>query len=148
MVIFMMFSLILIFRINLKLGIPDFLFCMTSDSLVVAIAEINVMPFLVMAANMCPKNIEGSSYALIMSVINFGFFVSYQLGGLVNRIFGITAKNFDNLWVAVLITSLSGLLPIFSLFIMDIDSVMKEKKDIENVKIEKLNRSIHIINKN
>lgn len=34
------------------------------------------MPILVFACKMCPKNIEGTMYALIMSTINFGSMVS------------------------------------------------------------------------
>ena len=34
--------------------------------------ELNTMPILVLACKMCPKNIEGTMYALLMSTVNFG----------------------------------------------------------------------------
>ena len=34
------------------------------------------MPILVLACKMCPKNIEGTMYALLMSAINFGGMIS------------------------------------------------------------------------
>lgn len=32
----------------------------------------NIMPILVLACRMCPKNIEATMYAMLMSTINFG----------------------------------------------------------------------------
>lgn len=36
------------------------------------VGELNLMPILVLACRMCPKNIEATMYAMLMSTINFG----------------------------------------------------------------------------
>lgn len=41
------------------------------------LAEINMLPVLVMACRLCPKNFEGTMYAILMSVLNLGSMVSY-----------------------------------------------------------------------
>ena len=128
-IFFSLISLILVFRLNLKIGIPDYMFCMTADSLSIAISELVTMPILVMAANMCPKSIEGTTYALIMSVTNFSYFVSFQLGSLCNFILGITATNFDNLWIVVLVSNILQFFPLIMLFLVNIENVPQEKLD-------------------
>ena len=39
------------------------------------------MPLLVIACRMCPKNIEGTMYAMITSTLNCGAMTSIYLGG-------------------------------------------------------------------
>lgn len=62
------------------------------------------MPLLVLACRMCPKNIEGTMYALLMSTLNFGSIISLQLGGVLTYFLGISDTNFDNLWLLVVLT--------------------------------------------
>lgn len=57
---------------NRKLGIPDKVFCMGDGVINNTVGELNTMPILVLACKMCPKNIEGTMYALLMSTVNFG----------------------------------------------------------------------------
>lgn len=64
-------------RINVKLKIPDAIFCLGDSLLIQTLAEINTIPILVLACRYCPKNIEGTMYALIMSVLNFGNMISF-----------------------------------------------------------------------
>jgi len=42
----------------------------------VVIGELNSMPLLILACRMCPKNIEGTMYAILMSTLNFGSMMS------------------------------------------------------------------------
>lgn len=51
-------------------------------------------------------------YALIMSTLNFGGLLSYQLGGLLIYYLNITEKHFDNLWLLILIANVTTLLPL------------------------------------
>jgi hypothetical protein len=114
-------SLIMIFRLNAKVGISDEWFSMSGGFIAQAFAELNTMPILVLCCRICPKNIEGSLYALLMSTINLGGLLSYQLGGLVTIVLGITKTDFSNLWILSLITNLSYLLPLPLLFTMNMD---------------------------
>lgn len=105
-------QILLVTRVNTYLDIPDSIFCLCSGFLVQALAEINSMPLLVLCCQLCPKNIEGSLYALLMSTMNFGGLISFQLGGLIMICLGINQHNFDLLWLMLLITNLMMLLPL------------------------------------
>jgi len=72
------------------------------------------MPLMIIACQMCPKNIEATFYALVLAVINAGYLISYWLGGLMTIAWGITGEpgSFQNLWKLILTASL---LPLVSL---------------------------------
>ncbi len=70
------------------------------------------MPLLVLCCRICPKNIEGSLYALLMSTLNLGTLFSYQLGGRFTIALGINKTDFENLWILTLACNLSYLLPL------------------------------------
>jgi hypothetical protein len=67
---------------------------------------------------MCPKAIESTFYAFVTAVINAGYLLSYQLGGLLTFWLGITSTNFDSLWILITISSVFPILTLFFLFIM------------------------------
>lgn len=130
---FNMLTIILVSRFNIKLGIPDFFFCMTADALTTALAEINTLPLLVLACNICPKNIEGTLYAFLMSVINLGSLFSNQFGSLLTSYLGITATNFNNLSTLIFIANIVLLFPMPSLYLVDESKYVKEEiKSEEN----------------
>ena len=54
---------------------------------------------------MCPKNIEGTMYAMVMATWNLGSSISNVLGGLVMWAFSVTDTNFDNLSYMVFLTN-------------------------------------------
>jgi folate/biopterin transporter len=105
-------SLILITHANRSLGIDDRWFSM-GDSLILTVAgRIAYMPVLVLAARLCPEGIEATLFALLMSVMNIAALCSYQLGAGFTYFLGVTDVDFTNLWLLVLITNLSNLLPL------------------------------------
>jgi folate/biopterin transporter len=105
-------SLVLITHANRSLGIDDRWFSM-GDSLILTVAgRIAYMPVLVLAARLCPEGIEATLFALLMSVMNIAALCSYQLGAGLTYFLGVTDVNFINLWLLVLITNLSNLLPL------------------------------------
>ena len=53
--------------------------------------ELHLMPLMILACKMCPKQVEASFYAFVLAVINLGYLVSYQLGGIITYSLGITA---------------------------------------------------------
>jgi hypothetical protein len=63
------------------------------------------MPLMVLAAKMCPKQVEASFYAFVLAVINLGYLISYQLGGLLTYGLNITANQFTNLWILIIISN-------------------------------------------
>jgi hypothetical protein len=58
------------------MGIPDRLFTIGDSVIIQVIGELNSMPLLVLACRMCPKSIEGTMYAMLMSTLNFGAMLS------------------------------------------------------------------------
>jgi folate/biopterin transporter len=133
-IFFNMLSIVVTSRFNLKLGIPDFWFCLTADALTMALAEINTLPLLILACNICPKNIEGTLYAFLMSVYNLGSMVSNQFGAFLTISLGITNSNFENLSWLIFIANIFLLLPMPSLYLID-DSAynVKEKEKKEDI---------------
>eukprot|EP00294_Goniomonas_avonlea_P003121 CAMPEP_0114560238 /NCGR_PEP_ID=MMETSP0114-20121206/11354_1 /TAXON_ID=31324 /ORGANISM="Goniomonas sp, Strain m" /LENGTH=483 /DNA_ID=CAMNT_0001745773 /DNA_START=76 /DNA_END=1527 /DNA_ORIENTATION=+ len=105
-------QLLLIFRLNHKMGIPDGVFCLGESAILSVVGWINTMPILVLAARLCPKGMEGTMYAFIMSVNNFGGIVGSQIGALLTIALGVTEKNLSNFWLLVLICNASTVLPL------------------------------------
>jgi hypothetical protein len=129
--LFSLSSLILVERINIKLGIPDFVFCMGADALNTALSEINMLPILVLACNICPKNIEGTLYAFLMSVINLSSLFASQIGSIISLYLGITSNNFENFRWFILIANFSSFLPLPLLFIINDNDYINNDNDNE-----------------
>jgi folate/biopterin transporter len=105
-------SLVLVNHWNRALGISDHWFSF-GDSLILTVAgRIAFMPVLVLAARLCPEGVEATLFALLMSAINISGLISTQLGAGLTYLLGVTETNFDNLWLLLLITNLSSLLPL------------------------------------
>jgi Na+/melibiose symporter-like transporter len=139
-IIFNLLTVIVVTRMNLLLGIPDFVFCMAADALTTALAEINTLPLLVLACNICPKNIEGTLYAFIMSVLNLGSLFSNQFGSYMTSYLGITSNNFTNLSTLIIIANIVLILPMPSLCLVNdnayiIPNNKEEHDEEENQKI-------------
>lgn len=83
-----------------------------------AIARIKWMPLLVLAAKLCPPGIEGTFFALLMSIDNVGTLSSSWVGSVLLRVTGIRRTNFQYLWLTVLIRNGMRLLPLPFLFLV------------------------------
>lgn len=107
-----MTTLLLVTHANRALGIDDHWFSLGDSLVLTVMGQIAYMPVLVLAARLCPPGVEATLFALLMSVTNLAGLLSYQFGALLMHWFGITQTNFDKLWLLVLITNLSTLLPL------------------------------------
>jgi hypothetical protein len=67
-----MLDLLLVTRVNLRLGIPDHVFVLGDEAVSRAFKRLCMMPVYVLAARIVPPGIEGTVFALLMSVSNFG----------------------------------------------------------------------------
>ena len=105
-------QLLLVTGINGYIGIPDQIFAIICSFIVQATGELNMMPLLVLCCKICPKNIEGSLYALLMSTMNLGGMFSNQSGGLLMILLGITQTDFSFLWALILISSFVMIAPL------------------------------------
>lgn len=108
-----MTTLLLVTHTNRLLGINDHWFSLGDNLVITVIGQIVFMPVLVLATKLCPPGIEATFFALIMSVFNLGGTVSYWLGSMMMKWLGITENQFDLLWLLIIITNFSSLIPIF-----------------------------------
>ncbi|MGP0128539.1 MAG: folate/biopterin family MFS transporter [cyanobacterium endosymbiont of Rhopalodia musculus] len=107
-----MTMLLLVTHTNRVIGINDRWFSLGDSLILTVMGEITFMPILVLSARLCPKGIEATLFALLMSILNLSGLVSHELGALLTQWLGVTQTNFDSLWILVIITNLSTLLPL------------------------------------
>ncbi|TYZ61687.1 hypothetical protein PybrP1_005699 [[Pythium] brassicae (nom. inval.)] len=111
-------DVVLVTRTNLKLGIPDKAFVLGDAVIADVISRLKTMPVLVLCAKLCPKGVEGTLFALLMSISNFSYSVSEFWGAIICHALGIAKGSFDNLWLAIVIRSALKVTPIFFLFLI------------------------------
>ena len=104
--------LLLVTHANRALGIDDYWFSLGDNLILSVVGEVAFMPILVLSARLCPPGIEATLFALLMSIFNLAGFLSHELGGLLTYLLGVTENNFDRLWLLVVLTNLSTLLPL------------------------------------
>ncbi|MBI1240654.1 folate/biopterin family MFS transporter [Umezakia ovalisporum] len=107
-----MTMLLLVTHTNRVLGIDDRWFSLGDSLILTVMGQIAYMPVLVLAARLCPLGVEATLFALLMSVSNLAGMVSYEFGAMIMYWLGITETNFELLWLLVIITNLSTLLPL------------------------------------
>ena len=107
-----MTTLLLVTHTNRALGIGDRWFSLGDSLILTVVGQITWMPVLVLSARLCPKGVEATLFALLMSIWNLSGLLSHELGALLTSWLGVTESNFDNLWLLVVITNLSTLLPL------------------------------------
>jgi folate/biopterin transporter len=105
-------TLLLVTHTNRLLGIDDHWFSLGDSLILTVMGQIAFLPVLVLSARLCPAGIEASLFALLMSIWNLSGLVSQELGALLTHWLGVTETNFDHLWLLVVITNLSTLLPL------------------------------------
>lgn len=110
---------ILVIRYNIKLGISDFPFIIFSYSFMSMLGELIAMPLLSLAAVLSPQNLEGTSYSVFMSAINFGGILSNLFGSMLTNFLGITKNDFSNLPELILVANFISLIPLPFLFCLN-----------------------------
>ena len=128
--------LILITRTNLVLGINDKVFSIFDNLFMRMMAELNGIPVLVFACRICPKNIEGTMYALIMSTLNLGNMLSDQIGGFFIYVLGITSTDFKHLWILIVIENMFTVLLLPFLYFLKINEAQEIAEGEKKVKNE------------
>jgi MFS family permease len=104
--------IILVLHLNREMGIPDYVFAFTERVVITLAGQFITMPMVVLGARVCPVGIEGTLYALLMSVTNLGGVVSSEWGSMLTTMFGITSTNFTNLWKLMLLCNTFDLIPL------------------------------------
>lgn len=136
-----MTTLLLVTHANRSLGIGDQWFAL-GDSLVLTVAgQIAFMPVLVLSARLCPPGVEATLFALLMSVVNLAGLISHELGALVTHWLNVTETDFANLWILVLLTNLSTLLPLPLLGLLPAASAVEPDKEAAEGNLEAIDRT-------
>ena len=104
----------LVFHLNRPMGIPDYVFAAVERVILTLVGELVVMPMVVLGARVCPVGVEGTLYALLMSISNIAGVVSSEWGSLLTKMFGVTAVDFSALWKLMLVCHILDLIPILS----------------------------------
>lgn len=107
-----MTMLLLVTHANRAIGIDDRWFSLGDSLILTVMGQIAYMPVLVLAARLCPPGVEATLFALLMSVTNLAALLSYEFGAVMMHWLGVTETNFERLWLLVVITNLSTLLPL------------------------------------
>ncbi|GFP93613.1 probable folate-biopterin transporter 3 [Phtheirospermum japonicum] len=113
-----MLDLILVLRLNLIIGVPDYIVVVFDAAVSHMIGRLKWMPLLVLSSKLCPSGIEGTFFALIMSIDHVGSFSASWAGGFLLHALNVTRTKFDNLWLAIVIRSVFRVLPIGILFLI------------------------------
>ncbi|ETI53027.1 hypothetical protein L917_03718 [Phytophthora nicotianae] len=111
-------DVVLVTRANLKVGIPDKAFVLGDHVVADVIGRLKTMPIMVLCAKLCPRGIEGTLFALLMSISNLSYSVSEFWGAFVCDWMGITKDQYEMLWLAIVIRSALKVVPIFFLFLI------------------------------
>ena len=107
-----MTTLLLVTHANRAIGIDDHWFSLGDSLVLTVMGQIAFMPVLILAARLCPPGVEATLFALLMSIYNLAGFLSYELGAGLMHWLGVNETNFSNLWLLVVLTNLSTLLPL------------------------------------
>mmetsp|Transcript_34755 Transcript_34755/g.33075 ORF Transcript_34755/g.33075 Transcript_34755/m.33075 type:complete len:566 (-) Transcript_34755:44-1741(-) len=130
-------QLMLVTHYNRVLGIPDQLFALTDTVVLTVLGQVAFMPTLVLASRLCPPGVEGTLFASLMSIYNAAGTIASETGAGLTGLLGVTDKNFDNLPLLVTICSLTGLLPLPFINVLnqsninDIQEKQLEEKELE-----------------
>ncbi|KAM3246395.1 putative folate-biopterin transporter 2 [Capsicum annuum] len=143
-------DLILVSRVKLQFGIPDYVVAVCDAAISHMIGRLRWMPLLVLSSKLCPSGIEGTFFALLMSIDHVGSLTATWAGGLLLHTLNVTRTQFDNLWMAIVIRSFSRILPIGILFLVPNSDpsasilpaeMLKTKKCDDDLDTQKLERA-------
>ncbi|GKE68193.1 probable folate-biopterin transporter 4 [Tanacetum coccineum] len=80
------------------------------------------MPFLILSGQLCPPGIEGTLFALFMSINNFGSTMSSVVGAGLASVLDISSGSFDNLSLGIGIQVICTFVPVVFLFLIPKDA--------------------------
>ncbi len=114
---FFMVNVILILRLNVALGIPDFLFSVGDDVLSEVFVAAFAVPTFRIFNTMCPLGSEGVAYAILTSAANLGYIVAAGIGTGFTHIWDVSNEamakgQFDGVLNLQVLCSCISLLPL------------------------------------
>lgn len=111
-------DVILVSRLNLVYGVSDKIMVVFGSALSDAVNQFKLMPFLILSGQLCPPGIEGTLFALFMSINNLGSTLGSFVGAGLASILNLSSGSFDNLGLGIAIQVLCTFIPIAFLFLI------------------------------
>ncbi|XP_059662501.1 probable folate-biopterin transporter 4 [Cornus florida] len=111
-------DMVLVSRSNVAFGISDKIMVLFGSALSDAINQFKFMPFLILSGQLCPPGIEGTLFALFMSLNNFGSTLGSFVGAGLASFLNISSGSFDNLLLGIGVQVLCTFIPIACLFLI------------------------------
>nr|XP_048323524.1 probable folate-biopterin transporter 4 isoform X2 [Ziziphus jujuba var. spinosa] len=111
-------DVVLVSRMNVPLGISDKTMVLCGSALSDAINQFKFMPFLILSGQLCPPGIEGTLFALFMSINNLGSTIGSFVGASLASVLSISSGSFDNLLMGIIIQVLCTFIPVAFLFLI------------------------------
>ncbi|KAJ0631206.1 putative MFS transporter superfamily, biopterin transporter family [Helianthus annuus] len=111
-------DLMFILRWNLVLGLPDYMFVVMEECVSRVVSRVRWMPMIVLSTSLCPIGIEGTFFALLMSIDSFGSLSSKWGGAVILHVFHVMRTDFRNLWLVILIRNLLRLATLGFIFLV------------------------------
>ncbi|XP_057433259.1 probable folate-biopterin transporter 4 [Lotus japonicus] len=105
-------------RKNIAFGVSDRVMVLFSSALAFGVNQFKFMPFLILSGQLCPPGIEGTLFALFMSINNLGSTVGSFVGAGLASILNIDSGSFDNLLLGITIQTLCYCIPVAFLFLI------------------------------
>ncbi|XP_048562835.1 probable folate-biopterin transporter 4 isoform X2 [Triticum urartu] len=90
-------DILLVSRLHIQYGIADKYMVLWGSALADAINQFKMMPFLILSGQLCPPGIEGTLFALFMSINNLNSTLGSFLGAALASALNISSVQFDNL---------------------------------------------------
>lgn len=111
-------DIVLVSRLNVTYNISDKIMVLCGSALADAVNQLKFMPFLILSGQLCPPGIEGTLFALFMSINNFGSTVGSFLGAGLASVLNISSGSFDNLQMGISIQTICTFIPVGFLFLI------------------------------
>ena len=104
---------------NQAVGVPDAWLAVGDDVALSVLGQVGFMPTLVLAARLCPPGVEGTLFALLMSIYNGAGIVGAEVGAALTAQLGVDETHFESLPTLLAACALSSLLPLPFLGLLD-----------------------------
>jgi MFS family permease len=137
--VFSLLQLLLIFRINTLIGMPDILFATGDDAISQFILAIQFLPVCIMYIGLCPAGSEGVMYAMLTSYSNLAYECGYNIGTLLTSVWDVSnstleAGDFGGVWRLTLLTSCVQVVPLIFVGVLPANKVEQRKLQESNEK--------------
>lgn len=108
----MLSDLLLVLRLNIRVGVPDRVFVLGASAFVEAIGQFKILPVMVLLTQLCPAGSEASLLAFSMSCHCLASIVSGYLGVGLASALHLSAISFTGLPLGLILQSVFALTPL------------------------------------